>query len=102
MKKSSNINVLKEYHDYFSMNKKYFTLQWLYMVIDRKYIVDEDNQRTAVLLDIATFEEIEDVIENAALFTRMRETDNDDTFDIGEARSIYARLRSGINADKGD
>lgn len=72
------------------------------MVIDRKYIVDENNQRTAVLLDIATFEEMEEAIENAALFARMGETDADETYDIDEARSLYTRLRQDPNADKGD
>lgn len=63
------------------------------MVIDRKYIVDENNRRTAVLLDINTFEEMEETIENAELFVRMKETDSDETYDIDEARSLYARLR---------
>ena len=71
------------------------------MTIDRKYIVDENNIRTAVLLDINTFEEMEEVIENAALFARMKETDEDETYDIVEARSIYARLREELNGDTG-
>ena len=72
------------------------------MVIDRKYIVDENNRRTAVLLDLNTFEEMEEAIENAALFARMRETDSDETYDIDEARSLYARLKEDPNADKGN
>jgi hypothetical protein len=72
------------------------------MVIDPKYVVDENNKRTAVLLDIETFEEMEETIENAALFARMRETDNDEVYDIDEARAIYARLRKEADADKGD
>lgn len=71
-------------------------------VIARKYIVDENNRRTAVLLDIETFEEMEELIENAALFSRMKETESDEVFDLEEARSVYARLRETLNADKGD
>lgn len=70
------------------------------MVIDRKYLVDENNRRTAVLVDIKTFEEMEDAIENAALVTRMRETEGDQTFDVDEARSYYSSLRKDLNADK--
>ncbi len=71
-------------------------------MIDRKYFVDENNRRTAVLLDINTFEVMEGAIESAALFARMRETDSDETYDIDEARSLYTRLRQEPNADKGD
>lgn len=72
------------------------------MVIDRKYIVDENNHRTAVLVDIVTFEKMEEAIENAALFARMRETDTDETYDIDEAKTLYARLRQGSDADTSD
>ncbi len=72
------------------------------MVIDRKYIVDENNRRTAVLLDLDTFKEMEEAIENAALFARMKETDDDETFDLDEARSVYARLREASNANEVD
>lgn len=70
------------------------------MVIDRRYIVDENNNRTAVLLDIETFEEMEEAIESSALFARMRETDNDEIYDLDEARLIYERLRKEHNANK--
>jgi hypothetical protein len=69
-------------------------------VIARKYIVDENNRRTAVLLDIATFEEMEELIENAGLFSRMNETASDEVFDLEEAWSVYARSREALNADK--
>lgn len=37
------------------------------MELKRQYIVDEDNHKVAVQLDIDTFEKIEDVLENYAL-----------------------------------
>lgn len=65
------------------------------MAIARQYIVDEKNRRTAVLLDIKTFEDIEEALEDAALAAMMRETDDDETYDIDEARRIYAEMRKG-------
>lgn len=63
------------------------------MEIKRQYIVDERNQRIAVQLDIDTFEKIEDVLENRALYELMRDTDNDDiSLDRDEALRFYGDL----------
>ncbi|WP_339137243.1 MAG: hypothetical protein WGN25_04430 [Candidatus Electrothrix sp. GW3-4] len=48
------------------------------MRIARQYIVNEQERRTAVLLDIETFEKMEEVIENHALYRLMEEKDEDD------------------------
>ncbi|MDU9049291.1 MAG: hypothetical protein Q3M30_10590 [Candidatus Electrothrix sp. Rat3] len=48
------------------------------MRIARQYIVNEQDRRTAVLLDIETFEKIEEIIENHALYRLMEEKDEDD------------------------
>jgi len=53
-------------------------------------------------LDIETFEEMEELIENAGLFSRMNETASDEVFDLEEARSVYARSRETLNADEGN
>ena len=47
------------------------------MNIKRQYIVDEHDRRVAVQIDIGTFEKIEDALENFALFSRMKEVDDD-------------------------
>ena len=36
--------------------------------IERRYIVDENNRKIAVQLDIETFEKIETILENQALY----------------------------------
>ena len=45
------------------------------MELKRQYIVDEANQKVAVQLDIATFEKIENVLENFALVQLMNDDD---------------------------
>ena len=47
------------------------------MNIRRQYIVDEHDRRVAVQIDIGTFEKIEEALENFALFSRMKEVDDD-------------------------
>ena len=49
------------------------------MELNRQYIVNEANQRVAVQLDIATFEKMEDVLENYALVQLM---DNDESYAV--------------------
>jgi hypothetical protein len=48
------------------------------MKISPQYIVDEQNQKTAVLLDIDTFQKIEEILENYALYHLMEDEDADD------------------------
>lgn len=72
------------------------------MVTDPQYIVDKNNRRTGVLLDIDTFEQMQNALESAALFERMKETEDDEVFDIEEARAVYDRLRRNEDAGKGD
>ena len=63
------------------------------MNIKRQYIVDELNQKVAVQLDIKTFEQIEEVIENYALYQIMKSADNErKTLDLKEAKSFYDQL----------
>lgn len=63
------------------------------MEIKPQYIVDEQNHKTAVLLDIETFEKIEEVLENYALYHLMEdENGDDDILDVEEAEEYYKRL----------
>jgi len=57
------------------------------MELKRQYIVDEDNHKVAVQLDIDTFEKIEDVLENYAL-VQLINADESELLDIKEAKNI--------------
>ncbi|MCR4343430.1 MAG: hypothetical protein NUV44_01590 [Candidatus Scalindua sp.] len=62
------------------------------MKINPNYIIDEHNHRIAVQLDIKTFEKIEEIFENYALYHLMREEDNDETLDLESAKEYYKTL----------
>jgi hypothetical protein len=61
------------------------------MELKRQYIVDEDNHKVAVQLDIETFEKIEDVLENYAL-VQLFNADESEILGIEEAKKYYAAL----------
>ncbi len=61
------------------------------MELKRQYIVDEDNHKVAVQLDIDTFEKIEEVLENYAL-VQLINADESETLSIEEAKKYYAAL----------
>jgi hypothetical protein len=60
--------------------------------IKKQYVVDEENRRVAVQLDLETFEKIEDLLENHALFELMVENAEEDTLDLDAAKKHYAAL----------
>ena len=62
------------------------------MQIDRKYIVDENNRKVAVQLDMETFEKIEEVLENYGLAQFMLSEDSEEALDLDQARSYYKSL----------
>ncbi len=62
------------------------------MDIKRQYIVDELDHRIAVQLDIKTFEKIEETLENFALFSLMRETNEDMDLSLSDAKKVYLEL----------
>ncbi len=62
------------------------------MNIDRRYIVDEDNRKIAVQLDIETFEKIETVLENHALHELMQAKDDDEELSLEDAVQHYQTL----------
>lgn len=61
------------------------------MELNRQYIVDEDNQKVAVQLDIATFEKIENVLENYAL-VQLINGDESEAMTLEDAKKYYATL----------
>ncbi|NOT85894.1 MAG: hypothetical protein HOP02_14190 [Methylococcaceae bacterium] len=61
------------------------------MKLTRQYIVNENNQKVAVQLDIATFEKMEDLLENYGLVQFMN-ADDSETLAIEDAKQFYATL----------
>lgn len=59
------------------------------MNIKRQYIVDEQNHRVAVQVDIKTFEQIEELLENYALSRLMENSEEDETLNFREAKKFY-------------
>ena len=65
------------------------------MEIERKYIIDEANHKFAVQLDIGTFKEIEETLENYGLIRLMQaEEPDDEVFDLEQAQSYYRTLKN--------
>ncbi len=60
--------------------------------IERKYIIDENNQKIAVQLDLNTFTKIEEVLENYALVQLIKENEADDSLNLKEAKEYYQGL----------
>jgi hypothetical protein len=61
-------------------------------VLERKYIIDENNKKVAVQLDIETFNKIEEIMENYALFNLMKENESDELLNQESAEKYYADL----------
>ena len=60
--------------------------------IKKQYIVDEQNRRVAVQIDIETFEKIEDLLEDYALYELMQKMSDDEALNLNEARAYYDAL----------
>jgi len=62
------------------------------MNIERRYIVDDNNRKIAVQLDIETFEKIETILENQALYQLMQADDDDEELNLEDAVKHYQTL----------
>ena len=60
--------------------------------IKRKYIVDENNRKIAVQLDLDTFNKIEEVLENYALVQLISQNEDVEALNLEEAKSYYQKL----------
>ena len=60
--------------------------------IKKNYIVDENNRKVAVQIELKTFEKIEEVLENYALVQLMRENELGETLDVEQAKDYYKGL----------
>lgn len=61
--------------------------------IKRKYIVDENNTKVAVQLDLKTFGKIEQILEDYSLYKLMQENDNDELLNLHEAKDYYNTIK---------
>ncbi|MBN1904600.1 MAG: hypothetical protein JW927_05840 [Deltaproteobacteria bacterium] len=61
-------------------------------VIDRRYIVDENNRKVAVQIPIEAFEKLEEILEDYALVEFMKEYEGEEMLDINEAKAYYDQL----------
>ncbi|SDW96022.1 hypothetical protein [Thiocapsa roseopersicina] len=61
------------------------------MELKRRYVIDDENRKVAVQIDIDTFEKLEEILENYGLAELIAE-DSDDGLDLTHAREYYATL----------
>lgn len=59
--------------------------------IKKKYIIDENNNKIAVQIDIETYQKLEDLLENYALVQLMKEDDGE-KLEVREAKEFYKKL----------
>jgi hypothetical protein len=59
------------------------------MNIKHQYVVDDQNHKIAVQLDIDTFRQIEDVLENYALYNLIKVDMDTTTLSLEAARMFY-------------
>lgn len=63
------------------------------MCINPTYIVDEQNHKIAVQLDIETYEQITETLENFGLYKLMEENNDTETLSVKDAREYYKSLK---------
>ena len=60
--------------------------------IKKEYIVGEDNKKRAVLIDVDSFEKIEEILESYGLGKYMEEVEGEETLGVEEAKAYYRIL----------
>jgi len=63
------------------------------LTIKKRFIVDEEDRKVAVQLDIKTFEKIEQVLEDYALGELIKENKQEDNLSLEEAKTFYKSLK---------
>lgn len=63
------------------------------LTIKRKYIVNEDDKKVAVQLDIKTFEKIERLLEDYVLAESIKSNKAIDRLTVDEAKAYYQKLK---------
>jgi len=70
------------------------------MQLQPNYIIDSQNHKIAVQLDIKTYKKITEALENYALFKYMNENQNDEELSLKDARAYYNSLRKNAEIEK--
>ena len=60
--------------------------------IRKEYVITDDNKRRAVLIDIKTFERIEEILESYGLGKYMEEAENEEVLSLSAAKRYYEIL----------
>jgi len=60
--------------------------------IKKQYIVDDKNRKIAVQIDIDTFTKIEDLLENYVLVQMIKDSAEDESYSIQDAKEYYKQL----------
>ena len=63
------------------------------MCINPNYIVDNENHKIAVQLDINTYNQITETLENFALYKLMEENNDNETLSLKDAKEYYKSLK---------
>jgi len=61
--------------------------------IKKEYVVTDDNKKRAVLIDIETFEKIEEILESYGLGKYMEEVEGEEILSVRDARAYYGALK---------
>ena len=62
------------------------------LTIQKQYITDEHNKKIAVQIPIRTFEKLEEILENYALFQLMEENEGEEVLNSQDAKAYYDQL----------
>jgi PHD/YefM family antitoxin component YafN of YafNO toxin-antitoxin module len=60
--------------------------------IRKEYVITDDNRKRAVLIDIKTFERIEEILESYGLGKYMEEAENEEALSLNDAKRYYEIL----------
>ena len=70
--------------------------------IKKKYIVDEQQRKVAVQIDIDVFNKIERILEDYALGQLMKENIPSNALDLTEAKKVYAKMKKAWKREDQD
>ena len=65
------------------------------LAIKKEYVVTDDNKKKAVLIDIDTFNKMEEIIENYGLVKYMEEVKDEEDLSLNDAKEYYSTLKKG-------
>ena len=63
------------------------------LTVKKRYVVDENNRPFAVQVDIATFERMEQLIEDYALGQLINENSSNDELNLEDGKAYYQQLK---------